>query len=201
MTDIFNWLTDNKTRLMNKVIYKMIPNIRDAEDFYQDLYVIVAGKDEAKMNRIFQDGELGAYMYIVIKNNLESVNSRYYYTYRKPIGFEYDENKDSREIQSSEDNEIMLQEIEKDWSDLRSLINYEVSKFSDVNPKAFIRKNLFDLFFLHDLSYRQISAKLGIPTTTVFNYVTETKNIIFPKFIEETESLKKKITVYNSVTT
>ena len=100
MNDIFNWLTDNKTRLMNKVIYKMIPNLRDAEDFYQDLYVIVAGKDEAKMNRIFQDGELGAYMYIVIKNNLESVNSRYYYTYRKPIGFEYDENKDSREIQS-----------------------------------------------------------------------------------------------------
>ena len=195
MDNVFNWLVDNKQMLLNKVIYKMIPNSRDAEDMYQDLFIILAGKDSVKMNKIYDNDELGAYVYIILRNNLESVNSRYYYTYRKPLGFEYDENKDSREI-TENNNELLLQEIESDWSNLRQSINDEVSKDSDTDCKALMYKGLFDLFYSQDMTYREISAKIGIPTTTVFNYVTETKNKVFPKFNEETKRLKDKIKLY-----
>ena len=42
LQDIFDWLVDHKAELMNKFIYSMIPNKRDAEDFFNDLFVVMA---------------------------------------------------------------------------------------------------------------------------------------------------------------
>ena len=36
MNEVYNWLIKHKSELMNKFIFKMIPNRRDSEDFYQD---------------------------------------------------------------------------------------------------------------------------------------------------------------------
>ena len=74
MDKIFNWLTDNKTKLMNKFILKMIPDVRDAEDFYQDLYLIMADKNLKKMTEIYERDEMEQYMYVIIRNNLQSKN-------------------------------------------------------------------------------------------------------------------------------
>ena len=91
MNEVYNWLIKHKSELMNKFIFKMIPNRRDSEDFYQDLFLIMSNKDELKLQAILErstdkNNEMMRYVYIIIKNNLRSKNSRYYYTYRKPIG-------------------------------------------------------------------------------------------------------------------
>ena len=103
LQDIFNWLVEHKAELMNKFIYSMIPNKRDAEDFFNDLFIVVADKDINKMARIYDNNEMGQYIYIIIRNNLKSTNSRYHYTYRKPLGSEYEEETDYRRSNDSTD--------------------------------------------------------------------------------------------------
>ena len=51
--DIFRWLEGSRAELMNKFIYKMIPNKRDAEDFFNDLFIILADKDFNKIKTIY----------------------------------------------------------------------------------------------------------------------------------------------------
>ena len=57
MDKIYQWLIDNKQELMNKFIYKMIPNNSDAEDFYQDLYLIVADKKQELLDKIYENND------------------------------------------------------------------------------------------------------------------------------------------------
>lgn len=204
MNDIYNWLINNKEELMNKFIYKMCPNRRDAEDFYQDLFIIMSNKDEVKLNQILErttekNNEMMRYVYIIIKNNLKSVNSRYYYTYRKPIGVDYDEVKYEIGSVDKEEKFVLLEEIEKDYNELMIKIN----KYFDIqlksNPKSFYDKAVFDLYYNQDNTYRDVGTILDIPFTSIYNNIQKTKDKILKVFKDDIKNINDKLIYYYEI--
>ena len=209
MDKIYNWLTDNKSKLMNKFIFKMIPNRRDADDFYQDLYLIMADKDINKMTKIYEANEMEQYLYVIIRNNLMSVNSRYYYTYRKPLGIEYinriREDKayvhdrcEYQHIQVSPNPEknVIVQELDDDYRDLIDKINEHLNTQLTVNPKFFYDKKIFEMYYNDENTYRGLSDLLEIPPTSIYNTVTKNRIKIVSLFKDEIENINKKLIYY-----
>lgn len=203
MDKIYQWLINNKEELMNKFIYNMIPNRRDAEDFYQDLFIIMSNKDDVKLNQILErttekNNEMMRYVYIIIKNNLKSKNSRYYYTYRKPIGIDYDEVKYEIGSLDTKDKYILLEEIENDCikllNDIKKYFNIELKK----NPKSFYEKGIFEMYFNEKNTYRDVASILDIPVTSIYNNIQKSKDKILKVFKEDIKNINKKIYIYNT---
>lgn len=198
MEQIFNWLTDNKAELMNKFIYRMIPNKRDAEDFYQDLYIIMADKDQDKMKKIYDNNEMMQYVYIIIRNNLQSKNSRYYYTYRKPIGSDYNEEIDFRESYDATDKNKLLDELQEDYKLLLSKIDRYLNTELNENPKSFYDKKVFEMYYNEDNTFRGLGEILNIPMSSIYNTVTRSKDKVTKLFKKDIELIKLKLDRYNS---
>lgn len=198
MEQIFNWLTDNKAELMNKFIYRMIPNKRDAEDFYQDLYVIMADKDQDKMKKIYDNNEMMQYVYIIIRNNLQSKNSRYYYTYRKPIGSDYNEEIDFRESYDATDKNKLLDELQEDYKLLLSKIDRYLNTELNENPKSFYDKKVFEMYYNEDNTFRGLGEILNIPMSSIYNTVTRSKDKVTKLFKKDIELIRLKLDRYNS---
>ncbi len=198
MEQIFNWLTDNKAELMNKFIYRMIPNKRDAEDFYQDLYVIMADKDKDKMKKIYDNNEMMQYVYIIIRNNLQSKNSRYYYTYRKPIGSDYNEEIDFRESYDATDRNKLLDELQEDYKLLLSKIDRYLNTELNENPKSFYDKKVFEMYYNEDNTFRGLGEILNIPMSSIYNTVTRSKDKVTKLFKKDIELIRLKLDRYNS---
>ena len=198
MEQIFNWLTDNKAELMNKFIYRMIPNKRDAEDFYQDLYIIMADKDNDKMKKIYDNNEMMQYVYIIIRNNLQSKNSRYYYTYRKPIGNDYNEEIDFRESYDATDKNKLLDELQEDYKLLLSKIDRYLNTELNENPKSFYDKKVFEMYYNEDNTFRGLGELLNIPMSSIYNTVTRSKDKVTKLFKKDIELIKLKLDLYNN---
>ena len=198
MEQIFNWLTDNKAELMNKFIYRMIPNKRDAEDFYQDLYVIMADKDNDKMKKIYDNNEMMQYVYIIIRNNLQSKNSRYYYTYRKPIGNDYNEEIDFRESYDATDKNKLLDELQEDYKLLLSKIDRYLNTELNENPKSFYDKKVFEMYYNEDNTFRGLGERLNIPMSSIYNTVTRSKDKVTKLFKKDIELIRLKLDLYNN---
>ena len=203
MVIIYKWLVDNKDELMNKFIYKMIPNKRDAEDFYQDLFIVMSSKNEEKLNQILErttekNNEMMRYVYIIIKNNLKSKNSRYYYTYRKHIGSDYDECLyESYNIDTTE-NKILLEELNDDYKNLMEKIGKYFTKELNKNPRLFYDKTIFEMYYNQKNTYRKMSETLNIPITSIFNTVKKLKGKIEKEFKVDIKNIKEKIIYYGS---
>ena len=198
MEQIFNWLTDNKAELMNKFIYRMIPNKRDAEDFYQDLYVIILDKDKDKMKKIYDNNEMMQYVYIIIRNNLQSKNSRYYYTYRKPIGNDYNEEIDFRESYDATDKNKLLDELQEDYKLLLSKIDRYLNTELNENPKSFYDKKVFEMYYNEDNTFRGLGEILNIPMSSIYNTVTRSKDKVTKLFKKDIELIRLKLDLYNN---
>ena len=196
MDKIFNWLTDNKSKLMNKFILKMIPNRRDADDFYQDLYIIMVDKDIDKMTKIYESNEMEQYLYVIIRNNLMSVNSRYYYTYRKPLGNEYVEETDYRNEEDNTEKYNLLNDIENDYQSLMEKISTKLDENLVTNPKSFYDKKIFEMYYNDENTYRGLSDLLEIPPTSIYNTVTKNRIKIVSLFKDEIENINRKLTYY-----
>ena len=196
MDKIFNWLTANKSKLMRKFIMGMIPNRRDAEDFYQDLYLIMADKDLDKLMKIYDNNEMDQYMYVIIRNNLRSCHSRYYYTYRKPIGGEYLEDADMRFEDDNTEKYELLYEIEEDYQKLIDKINVHLDNQIISKPTSFYDKKIFEMYYNDENTYRGLSNMLGIPPTSIYNTVTRNRIKIVKLFKTEVTNINNKLIYY-----
>lgn len=195
---IYNWLGDNKDMLLSKFIYKMINNRRDAEDFYQDLYVILGSKDLKKLLDIYKKGDMGAYVYIIIRNCLESSNSRYYYTYVKHTGLEYIEELDTRSEDLDNTEAIaLLEEIDNDCLAFLDKVDNQLKLDEKKDPKAFYQREVFDMYYKEGYCYRDLSTKLKIPVRSLFNTVTRTRTELLDVFDEDVRNIKAKLIYYN----
>ena len=155
--DIFNWLENSRAELMNKFIYRMIPNKRDAQDFFNDLFIILADKDFNKIKAIYDNDEMSQYLYVIIRNNLQSKNSRYYYTYRKPIGNDYNEETDFRLSNDSIDRDRLLNELQDDYKRLMNKIKKHLDNEVLKSPKFFYDKKVFEMYYEDDNTFRGLS--------------------------------------------
>ena len=196
MDKIYQWLIDNKQELMNKFIYKMIPNNSDAEDFYQDLYLIVADKKQELLDKIYNNNEMGAYIYVIIKNNLKSRNSKYYYTYIKPLGETYEETTDYRLSEGSDGKNELLQDIENDYQRLLVKIQSWFDTRLKDNPNLFYENQIFEMYYNQENTFRGLGEILDIPPTSLFNTVTNSRTKVIKAFDKDIKNIKAKLICY-----
>lgn len=72
----------------NKIVETIIDNVSkgtfpDTDDLSQDIYVELLSKPEEKIQQLYENNQLNYFIATMVKNNLFSVNSRYYYNYQK----------------------------------------------------------------------------------------------------------------------
>ena len=195
--DIFNWLTEHKAEFINKFIYKMIPNVRDAEDFFNDLFIILADKDFNKIKTIYDNDEMSQYLYVIIRNNLQSTSSRYYYTYRKPIGSDYNEETDFRLSNDSIDRDRILNELQDDYKRLMNRIKKHLDNEVIKNPKFFYDKKVFEMYYEDDNTFRGLGELLDIPMSSIYNTVTKSRTKLVKRFKKDIEVIRVKLTSFN----
>ena len=83
--EVIDELSKNAT--VERIVYKLLPCSKNQfdcpEDLIQDLYLILLGKDDDLIVNLYNKGELAYYLLKIARNQLLSVNSKYYYTYIK----------------------------------------------------------------------------------------------------------------------
>ena len=76
-----------REHLVERIVNKLLSSSKNPfdcpEDLIQDLYLILLNSDENLIVALYNKGELGFYLLKVARNQLLSVNSKYYYTYIK----------------------------------------------------------------------------------------------------------------------
>ena len=77
----------SRTNTVEKIIYKLLPCSKNPfdcpEDLIQDIYLLLLQKDDDLIVNLYNKGEIGYYLLRVVRNQLLSKNSSYYYTYIK----------------------------------------------------------------------------------------------------------------------
>ena len=77
----------SKASTVEKIIYELLPCSKNPfdcpQDLIQDIYLILLNSEENLIVSLYNKGELGFYLLKVARNQLLSVNSKYYYTYIK----------------------------------------------------------------------------------------------------------------------
>ena len=76
-----------KEHLVERIINKLLSSSKNPfdcpEDLIQDIYLLLLQKDDDLIINLYNKGEIGFYLLKVARNQLLSVNSKYYYTYIK----------------------------------------------------------------------------------------------------------------------
>ena len=76
-----------REHLVERIVNKLLSSSKNPfdcpEDLIQDVYLLLIEKDEDLIVNLYNKGELGYYILKVVRNQLLSVNSKYYYTYIK----------------------------------------------------------------------------------------------------------------------
>ena len=83
--EIIDELSKNATveKIVNKLIQSSKNRFDFPDDLIQDIYVLLLEKDDDLIINLYNKGELGFYLLKIARNQLLSVNSKYYYTYIK----------------------------------------------------------------------------------------------------------------------
>ena len=76
-----------REHLVDRIVNKLLSSSKNPfdcpQDLIQDIYLILLNSDENLIVALYNKGELGYYILKVVRNQLLSVNSKYYYTYIK----------------------------------------------------------------------------------------------------------------------
>lgn len=72
---------------VERMVFKMLPASKNPfdcpQDLIQDIYILLLQKDEDLIVSLYDKGQLGFFILKIVKNNLLSKNSRYFYQYIK----------------------------------------------------------------------------------------------------------------------
>ena len=76
-----------KEHLVDRIVNKLLSSSKNPfdcpEDLIQDVYLLLLQKDDNLIVDLYERGELAYYLLRIVRNQLLSVNSSYYYTYIK----------------------------------------------------------------------------------------------------------------------
>ena len=76
-----------REHLVERVVNKLLSSSRNPfdcpDDLVQEIYLLLLQKDDNLIIDLYNKGELGFYLLKIARNQLLSVNSKYYYTYIK----------------------------------------------------------------------------------------------------------------------
>ena len=95
-----------REHLVERIVNKLLSSSKNPfdcpEDLIQDLYLILLQKDDDLIVNLYNKDEIGFYLLKIARNQLLSVNSKYYYTYIK-LGAQSDDISEAAHI-PTEDN-------------------------------------------------------------------------------------------------
>ena len=95
-----------KEHLVERIVNKLLSSSKNPfdcpEDLIQDIYLLLLQKDDDLIVNLYNKGEIGFYLLRVVRNQLLSKNSSYYYTYIK-LGANSDDISEAAHI-PTEDN-------------------------------------------------------------------------------------------------
>ena len=76
-----------REHLVERIVNKLLSSSKNpfdcSEDLIQDIYLLLLQKDDDLIVNLYNKDEIGFYLLKVVRNQLLSVNSKYYYTYIK----------------------------------------------------------------------------------------------------------------------
>ena len=76
-----------KEHLVDRIVNKLLSSSKNPfdcpEDLIQDVYLLLLQKDDDLIVNLYNKEEIGFYLLKIARNQLLSVNSKYYYTYIK----------------------------------------------------------------------------------------------------------------------
>ena len=76
-----------RDHLVEKIVFKLLPSSKNPfdcpEDLIQEIYLLLLQKNDDLIVNLYNKGEITYYLLRVVRNQLLSVNSKYYYTYIK----------------------------------------------------------------------------------------------------------------------
>ena len=76
-----------REHLVERIVNKLLSSSKNPfdcpEDLIQDIYLLLLQKDDDLIINLYNKGEIGFYLLKIARNQLLSVNSKYYYTYIK----------------------------------------------------------------------------------------------------------------------
>ena len=76
-----------KEHLVERIVNKLLSSSKNPfdcpEDLIQEIYLLLLQKDDDLIINLYDKGELAYYLLKIARNQLLSVNSKYYYTYIK----------------------------------------------------------------------------------------------------------------------
>ena len=95
-----------REHLVERIVNKLLSSSKNPfdcpEDLIQDIYLLLLQKDDDLIVNLYNKDEIGFYLLKIAKNQLLSVNSKYYYTYIK-LGANSDDISEAAHI-PTEDN-------------------------------------------------------------------------------------------------
>lgn len=95
-----------KEHLVERIVNKLLSSSKNPfdcpEDLIQDIYLLLLQKNDDLIVNLYNKGEIGFYLLRVVRNQLLSKNSSYYYTYIK-LGANSDDISEAAHI-PTEDN-------------------------------------------------------------------------------------------------
>ena len=76
-----------REHLVERIVNKLLSSSKNpfdcSEDLIQEIYLLLLQKDDDLIVNLYNKGELAYYLLKIARNQLLSVNSKYYYTYIK----------------------------------------------------------------------------------------------------------------------
>ena len=76
-----------REHLVERIVNKLLSSSKNPfdcpEDLIQEIYLLLLQKDDDLIANLYNKGEIGYYLLKIARNQLLSVNSKYYYTYIK----------------------------------------------------------------------------------------------------------------------
>lgn len=76
-----------RDHLVERIVNKLLSSSKNPfdcpEDLIQDIYLLLLQKNDDLIANLYNKGEIGYYLLRVVRNQLLSKNSSYYYTYIK----------------------------------------------------------------------------------------------------------------------
>ena len=76
-----------REHLVDRIVTKLLSSSKNPfdcpEDLIQDVYLLLLQKDDNLIVNLYNKGEIAYYLLKVVRNQLLSKNSKYYYTYIK----------------------------------------------------------------------------------------------------------------------
>jgi len=194
---VYEWLVDNKNILMNKYIKTMITEKDNAEDFYQDLFIILSTKKDSLLKIAMDERDMLKYVTGIIRNNLISKNSPYYYKYIRDQWGAYNEEIDFRVVEDNTAKYELLNEINNDMQLLDLAIKEYLIDREKLNKKLWYDNKVMDMYYNQDMTFRELSKKTDIPVSSLFYTVTESRKDIIIRFDVEINNIKEKMNMYN----